>query len=368
MPAPAPGPDEDHTPGRIPNPGAGQAAPADPGLGPALPPAGAPGPDTAGQAREGWGGPGRARPESSADTGPVPECDRPGPQPWPPGADGLPAGLDYAALVEGLAASGALGADSDDQDAEFAEWQAAEAEGRLAPADPAQIAAQAVEHMPPGAAQAGWLEVAAAGIDRLDEYALIGLTLATHQQQARTAATQLSAIARLCAQTAAADRRIGLRADGRPTRVSRDALGQIEMALKLTHYQAEDLADLAVTLSWRLPATGRALAAGAIDLDRARMIAETTSVLSEDLARAVEEKILPAAGGLVRTELRDRLTRAVISADPDGAEKRRERAERHADVRLHPDDDHTATITGSKLPQLVAVWSASGCSRTSAWR
>src|SRR5215813_6141725 len=209
--------------------------------------------------------------------------------------------------------------------------------------------------MPPGAAQAGWLGVAAAGIDRLDEYALIGVTLATRQQQARAAATQLSAVARLCAQTAMADPRIGLRADGRPARISRDAAGQIEMALNLTHYQAEDLADLAVTLTWRLPATGKALAAGIIDLDRATLIAETTGVLSEDQARAVEAKILPAAGGLVRTELRDRLARAVINADPDGAERRREHAERQADVRLHPDDDHTATIVGSKLPQIHAA-------------
>jgi hypothetical protein len=342
-PTPEPGPDEDQTPGRIPSPDAGEAAHADPG------------PDAVDQAREGSGGPGWAWVEGSADTGPVPLCDRPGPQPWPAGADGLPAGLDYAALVEGLAASGALGSDARDQDAEFAEWQAAEAEGRLEPADPAQVAAQAVEHMPPGAAQAGWLEVAAAGIDRLDEYALIGITLATRQQQARTAATQLSAIARLCVQTAAADPRIGLRAGGRPRRVTRDALGQIEMALKLTHYQAEELADLAVTLTWRLPATGQALARGTIDLDRAKLIAEATSVLTEDQARSVEKKILPAAGGLVRTELRDRLTRAAINADPDGAEKRREHAERQADVRLHPDDDRTATIVGSKLPQIHAA-------------
>jgi hypothetical protein len=257
--------------------------------------------------------------------------------------------------VEGLAASGALGSDADDQDAEFAEWQAAEAEGRLEPADPAQVAAQAVEHMPPGAAAAGWLEVAAAGIGRLDEYALIGLTLAAGQQQARAAATQLQAIARLCAQTAVADPRIGLRANGRPRRVSRDAVGQIEMALKLTHYQAEELADLAITLTWRLPATGQALAAGAIDLDRATLIAQATSVLSEEQARAVEQKVLPAAGGLVRTGLRDRLARAVISADPEGAEQRRDHAERQADVRLHPDDDHTATIVGSKLPQIHAA-------------
>ena len=118
-----------------------------------------------GQGGEQQSAPGWAWVEGSADTGPVPLCERPGPQPWPPGAGGLPAGLDNAALLEGLAASGALGSDASDQDAEFAEWQAAEAEGRLQPADPAQVAAQAVEHMPPGAAQAGWLEVAAAGIE-----------------------------------------------------------------------------------------------------------------------------------------------------------------------------------------------------------
>jgi hypothetical protein len=325
-PIPRPGPDEEQPPGGALGPGGEQ------------------------QSAAGW-----AWVEGSADTGPVPRCERPGPQPWPAGAGGLPAGLDYAALVEGLAASGALGSDADDQDAEFAEWQAAEAEGRLQPADPAQVAAQAVEHMPPGAAQAAWLEVAAGGVDRLDEYGLVGVTLAAGAQEARAAATKLSAVARLCAATAAADPRIGLRAGGRPARVSRDAVGQIEMALRLTHYQAEDLADLAVTLAWRLPATGRALAAGVIDLDRAKLIAQATSVLSEEQARAVEKKILPAAGGLTRPFLRDRLARAVINADPSGAEKRREQAERQAKVGLYGDPDGTATLAGSNLPAVHAA-------------
>ncbi|HEV2244748.1 MAG TPA: hypothetical protein VGR98_27175, partial [Streptosporangiaceae bacterium] len=215
-----------------------------------------------------WGGQGWAWVEGSADTGPMPECPRPGPQPEPVSADGLPPGLDYAALVEGLAASGALGSDAEDQDAEFADWEAAEAEGRLEPADPAAVAAVAVEHMPPGAAQAGWLEVAAGGVARLDENALVGVTLAACQQQARAAATELSAVARLCAQTADADPKIGLRGDGRPARISRDALGQIEMALRLSHYGAQALADLAVTLTWRLPATLAALRSGRIDLYR----------------------------------------------------------------------------------------------------
>jgi len=98
----------------------------------------------------------------SADTRPVPACERPGPQPAGPGEDGLPGGLDYAALLDALAASGVLDTDPDDQASEEADREAAEAEGRVADADPAQVAAAAVEYMDPGPAQAGWLGVAAA--------------------------------------------------------------------------------------------------------------------------------------------------------------------------------------------------------------
>jgi len=162
---------------------------------------------------------------------------------------------------------------------------------------------------------------------------------------------------------AAADPKIGLGADGRPSRVGRDALGQVELALGLTHYGAEEWAELAVTLTWRLPATGAALAAGRIDLDRAEAIANATSVLSEENARKVEAQILPQAGTLTRARLRDRLARAVIAADPEGAERRREQAERHADVRLYADADQTATITASKLPQIEG---AAGFARVTA--
>jgi len=267
----------------------------------------------------------------------------------------LPPGLDYAALVEGLAASGALGSGAGDQDAEFAEWLAAEEEGRLEPADPAAVAAVAVEHMPPGAAQAGWLEVATGGVARLDENALVGVTLAARKQRARAAATELSAVARLCAQTADADPRIGLRGDGRPARISRDALGQIEMALRLSHYGAQALADLAVTLTWRLPATLAALGSGRIDLYRAQLIVGATPVLSQELARHVEEQILPGAGQDTAAQLRQRLAYAVIAADPEAAEDRRQDAERHAEMRLYADDDQTATLLLTKLPQIEAA-------------
>jgi hypothetical protein len=87
-----------------------------------------------------------------------------------------------------------------------------------------------------------------------------------------------------------------------------------------------------------------------VDLDRAEAIATATSVLDEDTARQVEAKILPGAGAVTRALLRERLARAVIAADPDGAERRREQAGRHADVRLYADADHTATITLPFIP------------------
>jgi Domain of unknown function (DUF222) len=131
------------------------------------------------------------------------------------------------------------------------------------PVDPAQVAGMTVEHMPPGPAQAGWLGMAAAGAERLDEDALTGVAVASGWLVSWAQA-------------------VGLKPDGRSARVSRDAVGQIEMALKLSHYGAEERADLAVTLSWRLPATGAALAAERIDLDRAELIVGATSVLGEE--------------------------------------------------------------------------------------
>src|SRR5260370_19851240 len=97
------------------------------------PPGGAPGP----QACDGWGGPGWAWAPGSAGAGPVPRCERPGPQPGNPSADGLPAGLGYAALGAALAASGALGTHPRAPGGEPADSLAGEAGGRAGARGPA---------------------------------------------------------------------------------------------------------------------------------------------------------------------------------------------------------------------------------------
>lgn len=110
-----------------------------------------------------------------------------------------------------------------------------------------------------------------------------------------------------------------------------------------------------MTLCWRLARTGAALRDGAIDLSRARLISEATSVLSEDAARAVEDKVISGAGVQTLGQLRAALRRAVIIADPDGAERRREEAERRARVCLYPDEEGTATLAGQSLPGIRAA-------------
>jgi hypothetical protein len=74
-----------------------------------------------------------------------------------------------------------------------------------------------------------------------------------------------------------------------------------------------------------------------LDPPRVRMIAEETSVLEDEVLFAKAEKIILAglAGCRTWSDLERLVQRAVITADPDGARKRREQAEReHARIRF----------------------------------
>ena len=160
----------------------------------------------------------------------------------------------------------------------------------------------------------------------------------------------------MASRTAARDDHVRVDADGRPDQVTPAAGSTVGLELVMSHPAAMAWAGLGVTLRWRLPATLAALSAGIIDLYRARLIAEATGPLDDDLARAVESKVLPRAGAQTSGQLRVALRRAVIAADPEGAEQRRKDAERHAKVSLYPDPaDGTATLAGTRLPGVQAA-------------
>ncbi len=146
-------------------------------------------------------------------------------------------------------------------------------------------------------------------------------------------------------------------ADGRPGAesgfpevISPFAAYELSLALTLTGRSAEAYLDFAVELATKLPQTAAALEAGQIDIVRARIIAEATHVLSTEHTAAVEDCIFPRAGQQTSGQLRAALARAVLSADPDAARRRREEAQRDARVLRWREDAGTAALCGRDLP------------------
>jgi Domain of unknown function (DUF222) len=128
---------------------------------------------------------------------------------------------------------------------------------------------------------------------------------------------------------------------------------EIALELRISVPAARKLAWAAWALEARLPGIGTALEEGRLDGGRARMVIEETDVLLEPgtLARA-EELIL---AGLDRcttwADLLRLVQRAVVTVDPQGAQKRREREEKeHARIRFWREAAGTCALMGAGLP------------------
>ena len=128
---------------------------------------------------------------------------------------------------------------------------------------------------------------------------------------------------------------------------------EVAIALGISVPAAAKLAGIAWTLDCRLPGIGRALTDNKLDPGGARMIVDETSILErEDLFARAEEIIL---AGLARcktwADLMRLVQRAVIAVDPEGARKRREKAEREdARIRFWRESSGTCGLQGTGLP------------------
>jgi Domain of unknown function (DUF222) len=270
----------------------------------------------------------------------------------PPASDAAPPASDAAPPASDGATAASDGA-ADDPEAEAAAYQEAVAAGRVREVPLEWVAGRIAESLPTGPGLAGWLaQPRAAG---LEDGALAGIAASFRRLASWAAAGELAAVAQIASRSAKTDRRAEVDEAGRPDRVTADAAGQVALALAMSHDGATSWADLGVMLTWRLPATGAALAAGEIDLGRARMIVRMTSALSDEAARQVEAAVLSRAGWMTLGQLHAALRRAVIKADPEGAERRRKQAERNASVAFYPEDEGTATLAGYSLPGVEAA-------------
>ena len=165
----------------------------------------------------------------------------------------------------------------------------------------------------PGAALAAWLDQGRPG--QMDESGLVNSITGWRKITSWAQAQELAAVAEL-------GRRRGVMDDPEldrdPTRelAAEFAPNEVAMALTLTQCAAEWWMGLAVSLSRRLPGTWSALSEGTIDLGRAKLIDLWTTPLDDDLAQAVERKVLVRAGNQTTGQLRASLQRAVISVRP----------------------------------------------------
>jgi hypothetical protein len=183
----------------------------------------------------------------------------------------------------------------------------------------------------------------------LNDDELIGVLRAWRRLESWCSAGVLAAIAEL-ARRRPADKTPPASPGQFPSQVSEFVSDEVAAALTLTGPAAGVLSEVALDLAIRLPGTFRAQRAGIIDYPRARLIAESTRILTDEQAGQVEAKILPAAGEQTTGRLRAALARAVIAVDPQAATRRREEAQKDPRVRRWREDAGTAALAGYSLP------------------
>jgi hypothetical protein len=218
-----------------------------------------------------------------------------------------------------------------------------------------------VELVPPGAidrpTRLGEMMPAAARTD-----AEIAVELQRVQQmEARLAAYTAELVAVLAARRPGTlDRQLGapgaasvdwLPGPGRevPQGVSEFFADELALILNCSRTAASRLADTAEMLIGRLPATWAALADGQLDWPRARALAAELIDPARDVEprviAEVEAAVLPRAGALSVTRLAAAARKELLRRDAAAADRRRERAERAADVVVRPARDGMAELS-----------------------
>jgi hypothetical protein len=135
----------------------------------------------------------------------------------------------------------------------------------------------------------------------------------------------------------------------------RFGVDEVAFALSWTGRAAATHEALARQLIDGLPDVFGALAEGRIDLPKARVFADALEGLDRAVARRVAAQVLPLAGDRTTAQLRNRLHRRALAADPEHAQRRRKRAQKERRVILEPSPDGTATLTALGLSPVRAA-------------
>ena len=132
---------------------------------------------------------------------------------------------------------------------------------------------------------------------------------------------------------------------------------EVGLVLSVSRRVAENRVAQAVEMTCRTPAVLHGLESGVLDLYRAKIVTDATYRLDDQAAARVAAHVVERAEGCNASQVRALVRRAVLRLDPDGAERRHERARADRRVILAPAEDGMAELVAF-LPseQAVAVY------------
>ncbi|MEV6971088.1 DUF222 domain-containing protein [Hamadaea sp. NPDC051192] len=185
----------------------------------------------------------------------------------------------------------------------------------------------------------GGLDSVAMGFDSLAPGEKVDVLVALARQAAHAQARLLQGMAIVAAQSTG----IGFDSD------------EVAFALHLTRRGAQNQVALAQDLLGRLPMVWSALDHGDICLARAKVFSDVLIAAPDEVARDVATRLLPIAVELTAGQLRARLHKELLTADPDAARARYDRSVAERRVCLSPNDDTTACLSGIFLPPAKAA-------------
>ncbi|MEV6965777.1 DUF222 domain-containing protein [Hamadaea sp. NPDC051192] len=130
---------------------------------------------------------------------------------------------------------------------------------------------------------------------------------------------------------------------------------EVAFALCLPRVSAQNQVALALDLTRRLPQVLAALRAGRICLARARVFSDVLMSAGDVLAGELADRFLPPSQVWTASQVRSRLLKALLDADPSAAKVRYERSVEERRVSLSRNDDTTACLSGIFLPPVKAA-------------
>lgn len=138
--------------------------------------------------------------------------------------------------------------------------------------------------------------------------------------------------------------------DEDPRWAEESAAAEIRAALRLTRNASDRELSFALELRRRLPHVWAALARGDIDVWRAKTIADRTVHLTSGAASWVVERVIDHASRLTTGQLRARIDRLALEADPDAARERYDHVVNDRRVVTEPNVDGTGNLLGLDMP------------------